>query len=76
MLRKLKRSVARAKMNRMGLERLNRKRFAGAGKPVKSFFADNWRRYLKMPVVHETKRTQDARKAREEKRLQRNRKRA
>lgn len=67
MLRKLKRSVARAKMRRMGLERLNRKRWKMNGIRVKSFFADNWRRYAKMPIVYETKKTQEAAAARRRK---------
>ena len=42
-MRKLARSVARAKMKKQGLTKINKKRGDGP-----SFFSDNWRRYAGM----------------------------
>lgn len=47
-MRKLKRSVAHAKMKKMGIERINKPRFYFDGKIVHkqpSIFAENWRKY-------------------------------
>lgn len=62
-MRKLKRSVARAKMKLAGLERLNRKRPAVGGGYM-SFFSRNWRDYCKLQVNYE-RRIKERRKKRE-----------
>ena len=43
-MRKLKRSIARANMEKRGIKKINRQAFKGT--PGKSFFAENWREYI------------------------------
>lgn len=48
MLRKLKRSVAHAKMDKEGLKKINRKAVINGRKVAngKSYFAENWKKYI------------------------------
>lgn len=46
-MRKLKRSIARARMERLGVLHINKKRRDRKGHALPSYFADNWRKFYK-----------------------------
>jgi hypothetical protein len=48
-MRKYYRSMARYRMQRAGIQRMNRKR--GTGGDKKSFFAENWREYAARKIA-------------------------
>lgn len=45
-MRKYLRSIARANMKRAGIQRINKPRVNMKGIRVKSYFAENWRKYI------------------------------
>ena len=45
-MRKLKRSIARAKMQKEGIQHINKKQTDAKGRTLPSFFAMNWRSYF------------------------------
>lgn len=45
-MRKLKRAIARARMQAEGVQHMNRRLAGTSGKQGRSFFARNWRLYL------------------------------
>ena len=44
-MRKLRRSIAHAKMRKAGIEHINKPRRDFNGKKLSSIFAENWRKY-------------------------------
>lgn len=44
-MRKLRRSIARAKMQAEGVQHMNRKQLLPNGQRGRSFFAENWKKY-------------------------------
>jgi len=49
-MRKLKRSIAHAKMEKAGVKKINRKATLNNGRKIangKSFFSENWKEYIK-----------------------------
>lgn len=49
-MRKLLRSVARARMERQGIQKINKKR-GGT-----SYFAARWREYVRLPAITDTRK--------------------
>lgn len=45
-MRKLLRSIARANMQRKGVQHINKLRRDLKGRNVPSYFAENWRKYI------------------------------
>lgn len=49
-MRKLRRSVAHFKMEKLGLKRVNKGARFSNGDKIHSFFRNNWVRYTQMPI--------------------------
>ena len=45
-MRKYLRSIARANMKRVGIQHINKPRVNIKGFRIKSYFAENWRKYI------------------------------
>ena len=74
-MRKHKRAIARATMERMGIKRINKPRINTLGHPIPSIFASEWRKNVSVtPEVN--KRAAKQRAAKEKKRQIRNCRRA
>lgn len=55
-MRELKRSIARANMRALGMEKIHKKRGGGKKAPAQSFFARCWRDYVYNDVLYRERR--------------------